>query len=343
MVTALRWLISGVCAVALLALVAAITVGAILYAQVLRPARPVGFQEVSIPDARGVPLAAAIWYPTTARPRLMLLGFGLQQVAPNGPVAGQGLPLVMISHGNGGGRASHVDTALALAAAGFVVVAPTHTGDNYADQGEVGSLMWLTDRARSVRSSIDYMLGAWPGRDRIDPARIGIFGFSAGGFTALTAIGGEPDLSRIAPQCLKADEFACHLWKPEDAPLPGPDVFVHEPRIRAAVIAAPGFGFVFVPHGLARVRAKVELWAGDADDKVPYASNTGPVRAALGVRAQYRNVPGAGHFAFLTPCDPLGPAFLCRDAKGFNRRAFHRAFNAEVVRFFAATLAAPST
>jgi predicted dienelactone hydrolase len=334
----MKWIVRGVCAIVLVAIVLVGGVAAILYAQALRPQRPVGFQEVGIPDAGGRPLAAGIWYPTAARPRLMMLGLIVQQVAPNGPVVGQGLPLVMISHGNGGGMGSHADTALALAAAGFVVVAPTHTGDNYADQGEVGLPLWLTDRARHVRSTIDYMLQAWPGRDHIDPRRIGMFGFSAGGFTALTAIGGEPDLTRIAAQCLKADEFACHLWKPQDVPLPGPGAFAHEPRIKAAVIAAPGFGFTFVPGGLAGVRARVELWAGGADTSVPYASNTGPVRAALGDLATIHVEPGANHFAFLVPCDPLGPPLLCHDAHGFDRRAFHRRFNAEVVRFFEAEL-----
>ena len=55
-------------------------------------------------------------------------------VSSNAPVRGKNLPLVVMSHGNGGSLLSRFDTAIALADAGFVVVAVTHTGDNYADQ-----------------------------------------------------------------------------------------------------------------------------------------------------------------------------------------------------------------
>ena len=62
-----------------------------------------------------------------------------------------------------------------------------HTGDNYADQSAVGSVFWLSGRTRKLHATIDYMLKNWQGHDRINPERIGTFGFSAGGFTVLTA------------------------------------------------------------------------------------------------------------------------------------------------------------
>ncbi len=39
------------------------------------------------------------------------------------------------------------------------------------------------------------MLSTWQGRAAIDPQRVGMFGFSAGGFTALAIIGGVPDFT----------------------------------------------------------------------------------------------------------------------------------------------------
>ena len=67
-------------------------------------------------------------------------------VVQDGTIAGTGLPLVLISHGTAGSEASHYDTALALADAGFVVAALTHTGDNYMDQSYVGNRKNLMDR-----------------------------------------------------------------------------------------------------------------------------------------------------------------------------------------------------
>src|SRR4051812_28163452 len=89
----------------------------------------VGVQTISIPVAGDAPLAAAIWYPADAPEREVPLALFRQSVAPDAAVAGRGHPLVVISHGTGGSLVDHYDTAIALARAGFVVAAITHTGD----------------------------------------------------------------------------------------------------------------------------------------------------------------------------------------------------------------------
>ena len=305
----------------------------------LHSPHPVGFQIARVADGNRAPLQVGIWYPTTASPRPMLLGFVVQYVAGDAPIKGEKLPLVVISHGNGGGVASHADTALALAAAGFVVAAPVHTGDNFADQSAVGGPRWFIDRSRHIKATIDFMLNNWRDRARIDPARIGLFGFSAGGTTALISIGGEPDFAALARHCAQIPEFACQLWKPDKAPLS--NASVHDPRIKAAVIAAPGYGFAFVPNGLTRVSVPIQLWNGVADENVPVATNAEPVRAALPGHAELHLVRDARHFSFLVPCGAMGvlaPPMLCSERPGFDRKAFHRNFDAEVVKFFDAKL-----
>ena len=96
------------------------------------------------------------------------------------------VPSHSMSHGTGGSFEGHYDTALALAEAGFVVAAATHTGDNYRDQSQVGR---LENRPRHIKVVVDYMLAMWQHHEALDPFRVGMFGFSAGGFTALVAIG----------------------------------------------------------------------------------------------------------------------------------------------------------
>src|SRR5262249_38828568 len=161
----------------------------------------VGYQQITVPDPDGKPLQVGIWYPSAASASLQPLGLFQQTVAPKGALSGDRLPLVLISHGVGGSLASHYDTALALAQAGFVVAAVTHTGDNSQDQSYVGNRRDLIDRPRQIRRVLDFILGTWPEHSRLDPTRIGIFGFSLGGFTALVTIGGIPDLSRIPQFC----------------------------------------------------------------------------------------------------------------------------------------------
>jgi predicted dienelactone hydrolase len=262
-------------------------------------------------------------------------------VAPDGPISGRDLPLVVISHGNGGGPGSHADLALALANAGFIVAAPMHTGDNYADQSAAGSASLYSGRNRQLHATIDYMLGTWQGHDRIDPERVGAFGLSAGGFTVLTAVGALPDFRLVARHCAESPEFVCDVLRHAKSPLLNADTpdmggaFLSDARIKAAVVAAPGLGFSFGPNALANVHVPIQLWSADEDSNVPYATNTRLVREALGSRVEFHSVPGAGHLSFLAPCGVLKPPGICSDPGQFDRKAFHTTMNASVVAFFA--------
>ncbi|WP_298195355.1 dienelactone hydrolase family protein [Novosphingobium sp.] len=237
------------------------------------------------------------------------------------PASGTNLPMILMSHGTGAGPLSHVDTARALASAGFVVVAPMHPGDNFQDDSIVGKSVWFVDRSRQVHQTISYMLEKWPDHSRIKPKAIGIFGFSAGATTALVSIGGKPDLAQAADHCAKSPEFVCKILAPRAADQ-APQ-FIHDDRIAAAVIAAPGLGFAFEPNGLKQVRVPVQLWTGEADQTVPYESNTAIVRRLLTSDIDFHNVPNGSHLSFLAPCSAETPRFLCQDEPNFDRAAFH--------------------
>src|SRR5580698_10743893 len=154
----------------------------------------VAFQQLTIPDGAEAPLTVGVWYPTDAAPTPQPLEAFTQTVAVGGPVAGKVLPLVVMSHGTGGWYGEHYDTALALAHAGFVVAAVNHTGDTYDDHSQT-VLIWK--RPAQIHRLIDYMLADWGEHTQIDAERVGVFGFSAGGFTALAAAGGTADLTLV--------------------------------------------------------------------------------------------------------------------------------------------------
>lgn len=276
---------------------------------------PVAVEQVAIgPTAER--MALVIWHPAGA------------------PAAGTSLPLVIVSHGTGAGPTAHVDTAEALAASGFVVVAPMHRGDNFQDNSLVGQPQWMASRSRDVSDAIDYMLQQWTGRAQLDPHRVGIFGFSAGATTALISAGGVPDLARLAPHCAAQREFVCSIMAPQAGAAGPVPRWTHDPRIAAAVIAAPGLGFLFEPTGLAGVRVPVQLWAGSHDDIVPYATNAALVQRLLTTPPNFHSVEGAVHLSFLAPCTAETPPALCQDREGFDRSAFHRSFNQSVLAFF---------
>ncbi|WP_350356024.1 alpha/beta hydrolase family protein [Acidisoma cladoniae] len=312
----------------------------------VRPAGAVGFQTTTVPDPPFAPLAVGIWYPSDvpapAEPNALVH----QALALNGSVSGHHLPLVIISHGKGGWLGGHADTAFALAEAGFVAVAVTHTGDNRFDETAPAS-RWMVDRPRHISRVIDYMLGHWSDHDRLDPKRIGIFGFSAGAYTALVSIGGVPDMAAAAAHCAAdPSEFACTLGTSKGRHTARD--WVHDPRIMAAVVVAPGFGFAFGGDALAHVTVPVQLWAASEDRNVPYRSNTAIVRRALPRPPDFHRVDGAGHFAFMQPCNPKLRLALpkiwemvCVDPPGFDRARFHHQFNDAIVAFFLKSLSAP--
>lgn len=304
-------------------------------------AADVGFKTVSVPDSKGAPIEVGVWYPTDTPAKAPPPNLGDQPLALGAPLAGDHLPLVVMSHGNGGWFGGHWDTAVALAKAGFVVAALTHSGDNYKDQSHATDLV---DRPRQLHVLIDYMLADWSDHARLDPDRVGAFGFSSGGFTVLAAAGGELDFGRIPSHCRDhPTHYDCQLLAKvpmNTAQAAAP--WVHDSRIRAVVSAAPALGYAFREQTLAGLKAPVQLWRASNDEILPDPFHATAVLKALpAASTEFHLVPGARHFDFLAPCDAWTrknvPA-ICNSAPDFDRTAFHRDFDAKVVGFFKAEL-----
>jgi predicted dienelactone hydrolase len=198
----------------------------------------VGFQHLVIPDSKGAPIEIGVWYPTGAAPRSEMIETAPQTVARDALVKGDRLPLVVISHGHGGSFAGHLDTAIALAKAGFVAAALTHNGDSWHDSSHAVEI-W--ERPRQLKILTDYMLAGWRDRGHIDPGRIGAFGFSAGGFTVLVAAGAEPDLGAMRAHCQAHPMFEdCQIVGRHPLPATTEIVWAHDARIKAVVSAGAG-------------------------------------------------------------------------------------------------------
>jgi predicted dienelactone hydrolase len=314
---------------------------AILIAGLAASGQQVGFQSVDVPVSGASSIPVDIWYPTSGDAHVQPLSLFQQDVAQHGPLLGSKLALVVISHGNGGTKDEHYDTALALARSGFVVAALEHTGDNYRDQSKATD---VANRTLELHLLIDFMLLKWSDHSAIDAEKIGAFGFSLGGFTVLAVAGGQPDLFLIRAHCAAYPKsYDCSLLAEHPTPLPasagtnGDDASVtHDGRIKALVVAAPALGFTLA-NGLATVTQPVQLWRADEDQVLTAPDYADAVRAALPLPPDFRAVKGAGHFDFLAPCTAglarLAPS-ICTSQPGFDRQAFHKAFNAEVVKFF---------
>jgi predicted dienelactone hydrolase len=189
------------------------------------------------------------------------------------------------------------------------------------------------------------MLLNWSEHGRLDPRRVGGFGFSSGGLTMLIAAGGVPDISKIRPYCLlHPGEYVCLLLRragPTPTATVPADVWTHEVRLKALVIAAPALGFAFAPDGLKTVTVPMQLWRAERDRVLPSPNYVEPVRDALPTPPEYHVAAGADHWDFLAPCSAAlakVAAPICGEIGSFDRVAFHQSFDRDVVAFFTATL-----
>src|SRR5262245_27903340 len=165
----------------------------------------VGLTEIAGAEGDGI---VTIYYPSDGEAQPVKHGpFNFQLARDGVPRRGNGR-LIVISHGSGGSPWVHADLARALVEDGFVVAMPAHRGDNYRDPGTPGPESWRR-RPIEVSHAIDAM-----GRDgRFAPLlaldKVGMYGFSAGGHTALSLAGGRwsPALFRQHCQSHIAEDF----------------------------------------------------------------------------------------------------------------------------------------
>ncbi|MGO4335296.1 alpha/beta hydrolase family protein [Labrys sp. KB_33_2] len=305
--------------------------------------RAAGLSLIEIPADGGRPaLTGGVWYPCAGgTPTANRFGPIVVEVVRDCPPAGMQMPLVVISHGVGGSFVSHRDTARALADAGFIVAAVDHPlNSGRSATRRPGDIASMLERPDDIKRLVDFMLAGWPGAARIAPERIGVFGFSRGGYTGLAAIGGTPDFRLILGHC---PTYPGNRWCAQiEVDATDGRALTHDARIKAAVIADPAFGAQFTVAGLRPVTVPVQLWASEfgGDGVGPKDADT--VAHNLTARPELHVAAKAGHFAFLAPCSAelakaaadFGEAEICTDGADFDRIAFHRNFNAEVLRFF---------
>ncbi|MEO8807375.1 MAG: dienelactone hydrolase [Burkholderiaceae bacterium] len=174
-----------------------IAFGAVLACSAAASQASVGLSEIA---ATGEDGPVTLFYPSTTEARPIQRGrFVLNLAAQGVPVRGNGR-LVVISHGSGGAPWVHADLARSLVESGFVVAMPEHRADNYKDDSRPGPESWSL-RPAEVSRAIDAV-----GRDPsfaplLSLDKVGVYGMSAGGHTALSLAGGQWSPSRFKQHC----------------------------------------------------------------------------------------------------------------------------------------------
>jgi predicted dienelactone hydrolase len=183
------------------------------------------------------PCAQPVQTPLPAGP------FALRAI-PGCPVVGNSkLPLIVMSHGRGGSALGHHDTAEALADTGFVVASFNHPGDNAFDLSRSDDISTLYQRPNHVKRVIDFMLSPQsPYAQRIDVSRIGLWGFSRGGYTGLVLANATPGFAQTQLPCPDTKMKICQQLAQHNTDMHS---LVRDPRIQAMVLVDP---LSFFPH-----------------------------------------------------------------------------------------------
>ena len=291
-----------------------------------------GIQGLTVPAAgTSAAMSGAVWYPCPTAPTEIAVGPFTVLAAKDCPITERNLPLVVMSHGRTGSFLGNRDTAQALADAGFIVAAISHPGDNAQDKSRSNELSAFIDRPADIRRLIDYLLGEWRSAAAIDQGRIGFLGFSRGGYTGLVLAGAIPAVSLASPLCAgRTDEICTEPGRARPRRSGG------DGRIKAAVLMDP-LGVFFDRDSFDNVVLPVQLWQSEYGGDGVAPERVRMIAEALPSRPDFHAVAKAGHFSFLPPCPEAmlqTAREVCADADGFDREAFHRTFNAQVVDFF---------
>jgi predicted dienelactone hydrolase len=351
-------------------------VGAICAFTAAADAGPVGERHLTATDATA-PLRDAehrpqvrvtVWYPAApgAVEQRIDLGrdpghpaFRVGAAAPDAPFADdRRRPVILFSHGFGGTARMMGWFGTALARAGYVVVAVDHPGNNGLDRMTAPGAMMPWDRPEDLRAALEAAQADAAIGPHLDRERIGVSGFSAGGFTSLVSAGARVDMNRFlafcaqhpadgvcAPQkefALTTEDMRRTLALPEiaaEVARAGDDHAI--PGVRAAFAIAPAIVQGLPPESLARMKVPVAIILGGADPVAPPDTN-GLVAAKAIPNAELKVLPGVGHYDFLSTCTPDGVAHvpLCADIK-VPQDPTHQAAIDMALAFFGPTLGSP--
>jgi predicted dienelactone hydrolase len=312
--------------------------------------------------------AITLFYPTDVPVGLVTQGpFRLQLATQATPRRGNGR-LVVISHGSGASPWVMTDLASSLVRAGFVVALPAHKGDHFQDNGNPGPDSWAI-RPAEVSRTIDAVGQHATLAPLLALDRVGVYGMSAGGHTALSFAGGRWSAAGFKQHCDAniSDDFAACVglitrltggvsgslldglkkwvalqvigWRFADAkPLSH-----HDPRV-AAVVAGVPFAADFDMASLVTPSVPVGLVTAQQDRWLLPRFHSDRVQQACLPRCEVlAHLPSAGHGALLSP---LPPGFsglvgdLLNDPPGFDRSVMAEV-DQKITAFFVRQLPKP--
>lgn len=309
------------------------------------------------------PLATTVWYQAAnssveSEWRIGVFRFGHN--ALNAPFDDtRKRPLIILSHGTGGSAAQLSWLAESLVSAGYVVAGVNHHGNTAAESTSWPHGFALPgERARDISALIDQLFDDEEIAPFLDAERVGVAGFSIGGYSALASSGAHFKAADWHPRCeTQPNNPVCRL--PPEAGFTEADIRnlassdatfkqalardehpVSDPRIRAVYAIAPAFVSLMTKDEFASLDVPTRVVLAQDDQQILASETLSALR--MGVpNAAAITIPDAGHYAFLATCTFRGKIFLgalCRDSRKIDRDQLHARIGADAATFFGVSL-----
>lgn len=221
-------------------------------------------------------LITEVWYP--AQPDLAVV---FEPHRNANPLLGDGrFPLVVYAHGNYGHRTELVPVLQHLASYGYVVVAMDH------DDREDAQWRGLIDRPQDILFALDHLPLVLPEDlgSIVNWDRVGVVGFSLGGFTAVAMSGAQFDPAAYLEACHRPAwrgssacryvedwaEVAAYRAQFDALPTEGLWPPAEDERIQAIMAMSPSRSILFGEAGLAASETPLLIVHGVQDEWASY-------------------------------------------------------------------------
>ena len=303
-------------------------------------------------SSRNRPVTTEVWYPTndayTAADSSYEYPFVHIPVIRNAHIPTSKHPLVIISHGTGGGRITLEWLADALVQKGFIVAAVDHWGNTYNNKIAIDFVTpW--QRPLDISFAVTQLLGDKEFGSVIDQNRIGAAGFSIGGYTGIALAGGRLDFDALMNYMTAGDgrktiaipEFpdlmkSVKIDDVKESFRRSPDLM--DKRIKAFFIICPAIGQGFERKSqLSRINKPFFIVGAQSDSIAPSKLNAEHYHHLI-KGSGLVVIPGkVGHYAFLN--EGVGEfkkhgGIYTNDDSSVDRHAVHKQVGDLAAKFF---------
>ena len=195
---------------------------------------------------------------------------------------GEETPVVVISHGLGSKPEDFTKIAQHLASHGYMVALPQHIGsDERQHQAFLRGLSrqpFLSDEFINRPLDISYVIDALERRNSIEfdgqlaLDKVGVFGHSWGGYTALAVAGATIDFDHLERECAVGIGRinTALLLQCRALDLERKDYNFRDERVVAVLAHNPVNRSIFGPKGLSQIQIPILMGAGSYDPATPF-------------------------------------------------------------------------